>query len=169
VQKPYEGGSSVPLRRRPRERSRQHRQPRTSTSDGRSILWGAVRLTRPRSSRKKRVRGDRAKSRSRLSPNTLEGMKPKGVSRNEGAKHTRRRAERSPGSKPGNRALPGRPEASAEGTTAGKTVRGSFQTGTPGNLARAMTPKGESHERCRCETEPARDRRAKIVKRVTKP
>jgi hypothetical protein len=30
-------------------------------------------------------------------------------------------------------------------------------------------PKGESQERCRCETKPARDSREKPVKRVTKP
>jgi hypothetical protein len=31
------------------------------------------------------------------------------------------------------------------------------------------TPKGETHECCRCEKKPARDPREKTVKRVIKP
>jgi hypothetical protein len=39
----------------------------------------------------------------------------------------------------------------------------------PDAVREEKAPKGESQERCRCETEPARVRRAKAVKRVTKP
>jgi len=38
-----------------------------------------------------------------------------------------------------------------------------------GSLRERQPPKGESHERRRCETKPARDSRAQAVKRVTKP
>jgi hypothetical protein len=34
---------------------------------------------------------------------------------------------------------------------------------------KSRTPKGKSQERCRCETEPDRVRRAKTVRRVAKP
>ena len=50
-----------------------------------------------------------------------------------------------------------------------QTVGGSFPAETLEYPMGGQAPKGESHERCRCETEPARDRRAKAVKRVTKP
>jgi hypothetical protein len=36
-------------------------------------------------------------------------------------------------------------------------------------LREGKPPKGESHERCRCETKPARDSREQAVKRVAKP
>jgi len=96
--------------------------------------------------------------------------KPKGASSGRRINLPSRRQELSEGSRPRNRGLSGRPVASAAGTPAGETVSGSIRAAIPpGTFREVKAPKGESHERCRCETKPARDRRAQAVKRVTKP
>jgi hypothetical protein len=50
-----------------------------------------------------------------------------------------------------------------------QTVGGSFSAETLEYPMGGQAPKGESQERCRCETKPARNRRAKAARRVTKP
>jgi hypothetical protein len=57
----------------------------------------------------------------------------------------------------------GRNTAGTNGTwvPSGRKAGKAFREGKP--------PKGESHERCRCETKPARDSREQAVKRVAKP
>jgi hypothetical protein len=74
----------------------------------------------------KRVRGGRAKSRSRLSPENPRRAKPKGGSSGQQAKPLSGRQELWEGSKPRNRGLSGRPGASVAGTPLGKTVCGPF-------------------------------------------
>jgi hypothetical protein len=65
------------------------------------------------------------------------------------------------GLKPRNRGPWGRPTASAAGKPTGETVRGSFCRGNAADTFREEeAPKGESHERRRRETKPARARRA---------
>jgi hypothetical protein len=65
------------------------------------------------------------------------------------------------GSKPRNRGPWGRPTASAAGKPTGETGRGSFCRGNAADTFREEeAPKGESHERRRRETKPARARRA---------
>jgi len=106
----------------------------------------------------KRVRGDRAKSRSRLSRANPRRAKPKGATGGRRAKPMPGRSERSEGLKPGNRGPRDRPSASAEGLPVGATVGGCFCAVTRGYLSRRQAPKGESQERCRCERKPARTR-----------
>jgi hypothetical protein len=78
----------------------------------------------------KRVRGGRAKSWPRL-PRADPGRgKPMGASSGRGAKHVCGRQGLRQGSKPRNRGLSGRPNASASGTTAGETVSGCFRPET---------------------------------------
>lgn len=56
------------------------------------------------------------------------------------------------------------------GSNVGLTVGGFFPAERAVEAFRERKPpKGESQERCRCETQPARDSRAKTVKRVIKP
>jgi hypothetical protein len=106
----------------------------------------------------KRVRGDRAKSRSRLSRVDPRRAKPKGATGGRRAKPMLGRSERSEGLKPGNRGPRDRPSAPAEGIPVGATVGGCICAVTPRDLLRCQAPKGESHERCRRETKPARIR-----------
>jgi len=59
---------------------------------------------------------------------------------------------------------------SAAGSPTGETARGSDRRGNASATFREeKAPKGESQERRRCETKPARARREKRVKRVAKP
>jgi hypothetical protein len=106
----------------------------------------------------KRVRGDRAKSRSRLSRADPRRAKPKGATGGRRAKPMPGCSVRSEGSKPGNRGPRDRPSAPAEGIPVGATVGGCVCAVTRRDLSRCQAPKGESHERCRCETKPARIR-----------
>ena len=108
----------------------------------------------------KRVGGTRVKARVRLSLEDPEREKPKGAAGDRRAKHPLDREGLLEGSKPRNRGLLGRPIASAAGATAGKTVCGCVGCGNVSDTFREeKAPKGESHERCRCETKPARARR----------
>jgi hypothetical protein len=50
-----------------------------------------------------------------------------------------------------------------------KRYVGAFRRRRLDTLREGKAPKGESRERCRCETKTARDRREKAVMRVTKP
>jgi len=71
---------------------------------------------------------------------------------------------------PRNRGLSGRPYASASGVADRLTIRGFFLVERAVETFREVKPsKGESQERRRCETKPARDSREETVKRVTKP
>jgi hypothetical protein len=59
---------------------------------------------------------------------------------------------------------------SGAGIPAKKTVGGFFRSRNEADTFRKENaPKGESHERRRCETKPARNRREEAVKRVPKP
>jgi hypothetical protein len=74
------------------------------------------------------------------------------------------------GLKPSNRPLSGRPGASAAGIPLGGNGRWVHPGGNALETFRKGKPsKGESQERCRCETKPARARREETVKRVVKP
>jgi len=56
------------------------------------------------------------------------------------------------------------------GVTGGTNGKWVFRAETLSEAVREeKAPKGESHERCRCETKPARERREKTVMRVPKP
>jgi hypothetical protein len=137
--------------------------------ESRSILWGAVGCAKnvyPI----KRGRGDRAKSRSRLLFVYPRRMKPKGASSDCRAKPTGYRQGLMGGRDPGTAARRAGPSPRWREYRLGKTVGGSFR---PGNLPEAScegkASKGESQERCRCETQPAGDQREQAVKRVAKP
>jgi len=71
---------------------------------------------------------------------------------------------------PRNRGSSGRLDASAFGVAGGLTIRGFVPVETAVEAFREVKPsKGESHERRRCETKPARDSREETVTRVAKP
>jgi len=100
---------------------------------------------------------------------TPRGAKPRGASSGPCANTTPGRQGLPEGAKPRNRGLPSRPSLRC-----GYTGRRNGQWGLPpGNgmdtFRKEKAPKGESQERCRCETKPARDCGEKAVKRVTKP
>jgi hypothetical protein len=62
------------------------------------------------------------------------------------------------------------PSPSGGGSTGGQNGRWVHPGGnTPDTCREGNAPKGESQERRRCETEPARHRREKTVRRVIKP
>jgi len=97
------------------------------------------------------------------------GAKPKG-----GASGSR------PKTPCGRKAIPSGVNLETEARRAGLTLRaaelplsqryaGFSRLKGRGSLRERKPPKGESHERRRCETEPARDSREQAVKRVTKP
>ena len=75
----------------------------------------------------KRVRGDRAKSRTRSSPEYPRRAKPKGVSGAWRTKPPTGHKGLSRGSNPGNRGLLGRPNATAAGAPIGETVGGAIR------------------------------------------
>jgi hypothetical protein len=134
---------------------------------GRSILWGVgYGICGCRGKTRERRLGE---GRAQAFVKYPGRRKPTGVSSGGCAKPTCLRRNLRSGSKPSNRSLSGRLAASAVGRTAGQTVGGCFRSETSGYLTGDKAPKGESHERCRCETKPGRDRRDKAVKRVTKP
>jgi hypothetical protein len=109
----------------------------------------------------KRVRGVRVKVRARSSAASPGRHKPKGASSGWRTNHSPAGRDSRKGQDPGTAARLSRPVASAAGTSAGGTVGGSIRAVIPSDTFREeKAPKGESHERCRCETEPARDRRA---------
>jgi hypothetical protein len=143
---------------------------RLRSGKGRSILWGAAGPPLWRLGCQARERRSREHPGQGLRRTYPRRAKPKGAS-------SRRRVNRSlrvkglpEGQKPRSRGLPGRPSASAVGETGGKTACGS---GCGGNAAATFrqekAPKGESHERRRRETKPARARREEAATRVTKP
>jgi hypothetical protein len=106
----------------------------------------------------KRVRGDRAKSRSRLLPETLEGSSPREHPA-VGVLNTRSVARDSPkGSKPRNRGSPSRPShLRVRRYTGERNGTWVLPVGNdPDTFREEKAPKGESHERCRYETRPAR-------------
>jgi hypothetical protein len=62
------------------------------------------------------------------------------------------------------------PSPSGGGSTNGQNGRWAHPGGnTPDTFREGNASKGESQERCRCETKPARPRREQTVKRVAKP
>jgi hypothetical protein len=131
---------------------------------------GRKRVRRVIAKSEKRVRGDRAKSRSRRSSEYPRRENPKGASSGRCANPTSVAKDSRKGQSPETAAYLGRPIAPAAGAPIGETVRGSVRSVMRLDTFReGNAPKGESHERCRCETKPVRDRREENVKRVTKP
>jgi len=107
---------------------------------------------------------------SRLSSQTLEGQTPweapavAGLKPRVVARHSREVRAQQPSSV--------RPvwRLRAAEILPGATVRGFASGRKAGRASReGKPPKGESHERRRCEIKPARDSRAQAVKRVIKP
>jgi hypothetical protein len=107
---------------------------------------------------------------SRLSSQTLERQTPweapavAGLKLRVVARHSREAWTQEPG--------PVRPvwRLRAAEILPGTTVCGFASGRKAGKTSReGKPPKGESHERCRCETKPARDSREQAVKRVAKP
>jgi hypothetical protein len=99
---------------------------------------------------------------------TLEGPKPKGASSGLGVNSAWFRQGLAKGSKPRNRRR--RPVTTFGCYGARPTVCGPIGSETirlP--FAEEEASKGESQERCRCETKPARTKREKTVERVIKP
>jgi len=127
-------------------------------SEGWSILWGAGGNTQVKP--KKRVRGDRAKSRSRPSRVALEGQNPREQPA-VGALNMRLVVRDSwKGQSPEIAARQAGPRASAWGYTDEWTVCGFIRVGNDAVTFREeKAPKGESQERCRYETRLARHRR----------
>jgi hypothetical protein len=113
-------GSSCPVHTQVRRTDRAERKPIETLGRRRAGFAGTA----------KRVRGGWAKSRLRLSPENPRRAKPKGGSCGHRAKPLFGRQGLLEGSKPRNRALSGRPGASAAGAPLGETVRGSFRAET---------------------------------------
>jgi hypothetical protein len=100
---------------------------------------------------------------------TLEGRNPREAPVIDGLNPRRSRGT-SGRYGPRNRGLSGRPYASASGVAGGLTIRGFVPVERAVEAFREVKPsKGESQERRRCETKPARDSREETVKRVAKP
>lgn len=116
----------------------------------------------------KRVRGDWVKARSRSALSNLRRVKPRGASGNARAKRSVRCKGLLEGSNPRNRGFSSRPLL-RRGNIGRPTVGGFSRVETRVYLSRGESSEGESQERCRCETKPARTRREQTVKRVTKP
>lgn len=118
----------------------------------------------------KHARGGWAKARPRLSPGALKGESPRACSAGRCVCSHRRAGSRVAGQIPESAA--GR---SAWATSVAringliKTECGSIRRVTGAYRYAMIALKGESHERRRFETEPARDRRAETVERVVKP
>jgi len=142
----------------------------TESSEGWSRLWGAGR------------RGDsspgRWSAREEAGRNPGRGLRRRTLEGRNPWEHPPWRRPKKPFTRPGlsrgrnprNRSLRGRPYATASGSPAGQTVGGTVWVVTLRTPRREPhAPKGESHERCRYETRPARDRREKTARRVAKP
>jgi hypothetical protein len=119
----------------------------------------------------KRVRGDRGDNPDQgLRPQCPRRAKPRGAS-------SRRRVNRPSadqglleGQKPRSRGRPGRLTASAVGKPGGENGTWVHPgRNDPETFREEKAPKGESHERRRRETKPARARREETARRVAKP
>jgi hypothetical protein len=100
------------------------------------------------------------KARSRLSRENPGREKPKEGTSSYRVNHPLGCQGLPGGSKPRNRPLSGRPGASAAGIPLGGNGRWAHPGGNVAETYRKGKPsKGESQERCRCETKPARVRR----------
>jgi hypothetical protein len=100
------------------------------------------------------------KARSRPAPGNPRRAKPKGASSGWRTKPSFNRQGLSEGSNPRNRGLFGPAQRYGVGSTDRLNGRWDHSGGNrPDTFREEKAPKGESHERCRCETKPARDRR----------
>jgi hypothetical protein len=90
----------------------------------------------------KHVRGDRAKFRSRPSPENPRRVKPKGVASSRRTKPSSGCQGLPKGAKPRNRGLSGRPGASAAGIPLGRMVGGFIRSQNPGYLSEGGNSEG---------------------------
>jgi hypothetical protein len=116
----------------------------------------------------KHARGGRVKARSRSALSNPRRAKPKGATGDVRAKSPVRRKGLRQGSNPRNRGFSSRPLL-RRGNIEQPTVRGVSRMETCVYLSAGESSEGESQERCRCETKPARTQREQTVKRVAKP
>jgi len=132
---------------------------RVGASEGRVILWGAGGFggspPGSRSAWEEIGRNPGHGFRSR----TLEGQNPR-----EHPAVTGSKARRSPGTLGRDQAQEPQPIGPAHRLGGGSTDRRNGKWvrpggNAPGTFREEKAPKGESHERCRCETKPARNRR----------
>lgn len=142
---------------------------RVERSGRRSRLWDAATRANE-SGAGKRVRGGRAKSLPRRTWQALEGENPGEHPAPDMLTACRACQGLPEGSKPRSRGSDEPALHFGAGIPSDETAGGFFHPET-GRIpfAEEKAPKGESQERCRYETRPARNRGAEAVKRVTKP
>jgi hypothetical protein len=158
VQEPYEG-----------YRVRRRGLPRGRRGEANVDRYSGAPAARASGRVAKRVRGVRAKARARRSPQTLEGRKPKGASSCWRPKPTPATRDSREGQSPETAARRAGPLLRS-GSNGGRNGRWVLPDGNvPATSREEKAPKGESQERCRHETRPARARRAETAERVTKP